>query len=245
MGAPFFLVTNKLRSATVLSEDTITDFDFENALDGKTSTQAGFAAGASRVVVLDFGTAQTVSHIAYAAHNLTGATILIESSTDNSSYTTRLSTTAIAGVNTHEFTSFNERYFRLTLSGLAGNTYVSDFFAGEAIELPHGMPFGFIPPELADEDEIDVNMTGNGSTVGITVNSRPKRISVNMRDYLATWFDTNWLTLINGLKLYPGYFLWGESKRAMFCTIDKKAPKPSYTNHLYMSAKLDLEGFVE
>lgn len=246
MPAPYFLITNKLRAATILSEATVANFGFANALDGRTSTQAGFASGAGRDVVFDFGSAQTISHVGHAAHSLAGSTMALHSSTNNSTWTLRLSWIAQAGVYTYELgTSFSARYLRLTVTPAAGTVYVSDFFAGQAIELPYGMPFGFVPPEFGDDDQVETNMTGNGAIVGTTVTRRPKKTSVDMRDYPSSWFDTNWLTITEGLKQYPGYFLWGTGKRPMFCSLDRKAPRASFSNHIHMSAKLELEGFVE
>jgi hypothetical protein len=246
MAAPYFLVTNKLRSAAILAEATAASFPFANALDGRTSTQAGFSSGAARNVDFDFGSAQTITHIGYAAHSLTGSTVAIYSSTNGSSWTLRLSSIALAGVQTYEFgTSFSARYFRLSVTPASGTVYVSDFFAGQAIELPYGIPHGFVPPEQGDQDAIETNMTGNGALVGITVTRKPKRTRVSLNDYPASWFDSNWSALIETMKLYPAYFLWATGKRAFYCTLARTAPSPAYNSNIRQSATLELEGFVE
>lgn len=246
MPAPYFLVTNKLRSATIVAEATAAGFAFANALDGRTSTQAGFTSGAARNVDFDFGSSQTISHIGYAAHSLTGSNVDIYSSTNGSSWTLRLSSIAQSGVQTYEFgTSFSARYFRLSVRPASGTVYVSDFFAGQAIELPYGIPHGFVPPEHGDQDVIDTNMTGNGALVGITVTRKPKKTRVSLNDYPSSWIDANWSTLIEIMKLYPVYFLWATGKRSFFCTLARTAPSPAYNSNIRQSATLELEGFVE
>lgn len=246
MAAPLFLYNNLLRAATIVSEATITNFGFAKALDGGTSTQAGFASGANRDVILDFGSAQTFDHLAVAAHSLSGTTLTIAGSSDNVSYTDIDAVTFSNNyVQIHEIDQGNVRYVRLRFSGMPTSVYVSDIFLGEALELPYGMPQGFVPPEFGDQDTVETNMTGNGALVGITVTRKPKRSKVQMQDYESSWFASNWSALIASLKLYPAYFLWAAGQRAFFCTLQKQAPQPQYSTNTRQSCTLDLEGFVE
>lgn len=246
MPAPLFCYNNLLRQATIVSEATISNFGFAKALDGGTSTQAGFAPGASRDVIVDFTSAKSFDHVCVAGHNLNGVTLTLAGSADNVSYT---DIDALTYDNNHvqvsEIDAGSARYLRLRFSGMGGNAYVSDIFVGEALELPYGIPHGFVPPEQGDQDAIDTNMTGNGAIVGITVSRKPKSTRVSLQDYHASWFEAHWYDLIETMKLYPVYFLWGDGKRAFYCTLQRKPPQPSYNSNIRQSATLDLEGFVE
>lgn len=246
MPAPYFLHSNILRAATVVSEATIANFGFANCIDGRTSTQMGLASGATRDVVIDFGSAKAMTHCAFAHHNLSGATLTMAGSADNSSYTTIATITPSNNyVQVHEFSSASYRYLRLRFSGHSTAIYISDLFVGIALELPYGMPFGFVPPELSDQDAIDANMTGNGALAGISVTTKPKKCKVSLQDYESSWFDSYWSAFASNAKLYPFYFLWAPSKRAMFCTVDGKIGDVAYSNHTRLSHTLNLEGFVE
>lgn len=246
MAAPLFCYNNLLRSATIVSEATITNFGFAKALDGGTSTQAGFAAGAARDVIVDFGSARSFDHVCAAGHNLSGVTLTIAGSSDNVSYTDIDAVTFSSNVvQVHEIDPGNVRYVRLRFSGMAGSVYVADLFLGTALELPYGIPHGFTPPEQGDQDVIDTNMAGNGALVGITITRKPKRTRLPLQDYPGSWFEANWSGLIESMKLYPAYFLWAAGKRAFYCTLARTAPSPAYNSNIRQSATLELEGFVE
>lgn len=246
MPAPYFLHNNILRAATVVSEATISNFGFANCIDGRTSSQMGIASGATRDVILDFGSARAFTHCAFASHNLSGSTLTLAGSSDNSTYTT-VSTISPSSnvVQCHEFTSASYRYLRLRFTGMSGSVYISDLFVGTALELPYGMPVGFVPPEMSDQDAIDTNMTGNGAVAGISVTRKPKKIKVQLQDYESSWFDSSWPSFSANSKLYPFYFLWAPGKRAAFCVPDGKIGDVAHTYHTRMTITLSLEGFVE
>ena len=151
MPAPYFLHNNILRGATVISEATISNFGFANCIDGRTSSQMGVASGATRDIVLDFGSAKAFTHCAFASHNLSGATLTLAGSSNNSTYNTVAIIAPTSNVvQVHEFSSASYRYLRLRFTGMSGNVYISDLFVGVSLDLPYGMPVGFVPPELAD-----------------------------------------------------------------------------------------------
>lgn len=249
MALPYFLITNQLRDATVISDETITDHPIENALDGRTSTQAGFEAGATRTVIFDFGTTVNLTHFGYVGTNLgtVGGSISFAHSSDNVTYTNSTTTNFFATVYTAELGAvLTNRYLRVRISNHYADVYISDLFVGEAIELPYDVPVGFVRPEWADEDTIETNMTGGGAIVGVTVTRRPKKTSLDMRSYPSEFFSSYWDVMIRGLKEYPGYFKWRDGvANAMYCSLVGKAPRPSYTSHMHLSVKLDLEGIVD
>lgn len=246
MPAPYFCYNNLLRGVTVVSEATLANFTLVKGTDGRTSSQVGMASGATRDIIVDFASAQTFTHFALANHNLSGTTVTLAGSSDNSTYTT-VATISVANnyVQTHEFASATYRYLRLRFADHTANIYASDIFVGTALALPYGLPFGFVPPEQSDQDAIDVNMTGNGAIAGISVTRKPRQCKVQMQDYDSSWFESNWAAFVASLKLYPAYFLWAPAKRAMYFVIDGKVGDLPYTNHTRQSITLSIEGFVE
>ena len=246
MAAPLFCYDNILRTATVLSEDTITNFGFSNALDGGTSTQVGMAIGSNRDIVVDLGSTKAFDYFCVAGHNLNGTTITIAGSSDNVSYSDIDSVVFSNNyVSVNNISSGNVRYVRFRFSGMAGSIYIADIFLGTALSLPYGLPHGFVPPEQGDQDIIETNMTGGGALVGISVTRKPKKTSINLQEYSSSWFETYWFDLIETMKVYPIYFLWKEGKRALFCTLERTPAQPAFTSNILQSTKLDLQGFVE
>jgi len=241
-----FYYDNLLRSATVLSEDTATDFEVERGLDGRTSTQVGMETGANRDLVFDFGSAKSFSHVCVANHNLNGATLTVAGSSDNATYTT-VGTIAYDNdyVRVDAVTSSSYRYLRLRFSGHASTIYIADIFVGQPLSLLYGIPHGFTPPEQADQDEIQAHMTGGGSLVGISIKQKPKRIRLALNDYPASWFKSNWLAFTESMKIYPGYFLWKDGERAMFFTFDRLIGIPAFRGNIRQSINLNMIGFVE
>lgn len=237
---------NILRTATIDSEATAAGYPFSNALTGRTSEQVGFASGASRAVDFDNGSAVAVSALCVAHHNLgtVGATLTLAGSTDDVSYTT-LVTQAFTDDNVTflTFTEASYRYLRLTVSGHSGTAYIGDVFAGPVLELPYGPDVGWTQPVQSDEDDITANVTGSGAIVGISFVPRPKKSQIQFRDFEKSWFDSNWLTLVAGLKQYPAYYLWKAGERPMFFLLSRIDP-PKFTTHNRQAATLDIIGLV-
>ncbi len=241
-----FFYNNLLRSATVVSEDTISNFGFSNALSGRTSDQVGMSSGANRDIVVDFGSALTFNHVCVASHNLNGTTLTVAGSADNVSYT---DIDSIAYDNNYvrcdEIDEATYRYVRFRFSGHAADIYIADLFLGTPLDLLYGVPAGFTPPEQADDDELDAHMTGSGALVGITVHTKPKEVRLTLADYPASWFETYWLDFAASMKLYPAYFLWATGKRAMYFTLDRRIGKPEFSTNTRQTLSLTMNGFVE
>lgn len=243
---PHFLYDNVLRSATVVSEDTLTNFEFANCVNGNTSSQMGLATGADRDVVLDLGVSKTFDYVCVAAHNLSGTTLTLAGSADDVGYTDI--DTVVYGNNyvlVDQITQASYRFLRLRFSGHAGDIYISDLFIGAALEWPHPMPFGFSPPEDADEDLINSNRSGGGALLGQSVEVKPIKIKVPLVDVLESWFDAYWNDFKDSIKRSPGYFVWRDGARALYFTPFRRIGSTSYTAANRKSITLTVEGFIE
>ncbi len=246
MPATFFY-DNLLRGATVVSEDTITNFELAEGLDGRTSTQVGMSSGATRDIIVDFGSAKTFEYVCVANHNLNGTTLDVAGSSDDVTYTPISSIVYDNNyVRADQITESTYRYVRLRFSGHAADIYIADIFVGQAdLELLYGVPYGFTPPEQADQDRIKANITGGGALVGLEVEKKPKPVNLSLNDYPASWYESNWQAFTDSLKQYPAYFLWATGKRAMYFTIKGKIGSPVHRSNLRQSITLKMIGFVE
>ena len=243
----YFAYDNLLRSATVLSEQTITDFEISKGLDGRGYSRAGFLNGANRVTVFDFASTKSFNVLLIAGHNFgsVGASITLEGSADNSSWTT-IGTEAITAdyVLDWGFASQSYRYVRMTVLNHSASAYVADIFIGEKLTLPYGMPKGFISPDQYDTDKISTNVTGNGALAGVDVVTAPKRCKIPMNDFLRSWFDENWGDFVSSVKQFPAYFSWADGERIIYFVFYKKVGSPKFTTNNRQSVTIDVEGIV-
>jgi len=245
--AAVFAYDNLLRGAGILSEETLVNFGAAKGVDGRASSQVGFASGADRSVVYDFSTVKSFDTFCLANHNFgtASASVKLEGSVDNVSYSA-IDTVAIANNNVklHAFPSSLFRYVRLTIQGHGGAAYASDIYIGPSLSLPYGMPKGFVSPEEYDQDVISSNITGNGSLVGVDVEENPKRCKVPINDVERSWFDSYWLSFVSAVKQFPAYFLWAEGERPIYFYFYRKVPAPKFTTNNRKSVTLDIEGVV-
>lgn len=243
----YFAFDNFLRGAAVLSEATITDFEMVKGLDGRGYSRAGFLNGANRVVIFDFGETKTFNVLFLANHNFgsAGASITLDGSSDNSSWT-GLGTKAFTDDNVTEWSMSDRayRYVRMTVLNHTISAYAADIFIGDKLELPYGMPKGFISPDQYDADKVSTNVTGNGSLVGVDVKAMPKRCKIPMMNFERSWFDANWASFVASVKQYPAYFLWGTGERPLYFTFYKKVGSPKFTTTTRQSVTIDVEGIV-
>lgn len=248
MPAPLICYDNILRASTVtvVSEDTETGNEFANCIDGGTWSKMGLLSGATRDVVIGLGGSTSFNYFCAANHNLSGSTLVIAGSNDNSSYTD-IQTINFTNntVQAIEITQSSYSYVRFRFSGMAGTVYIADMWLGVALEIPEGVPVGFVPPEQYDDDEIRTNITGAGALAAIDVKTNPKKCQFDLKDIESSWFSANWVSLLEGMKQYPAYFLWADGQRTMYFVFDRKPRPPKFTTNARQSSALYMKGFVE
>jgi len=241
MGAKFG-VENFLRAATITTDQSISGFGAANALDGRTSTHAGYAAG-TRTVSFSFASGG-VGYIAVGKNNFgdSGATVSVYSGgvlrgshtfTKNQVYMWTFAQTAATTCS-------------FVISG-SSDSFVCDLACGSVIETPKLMQVGFEPPRFSDDDEILANYTMGSELNGISVRAKPKKTSIELRDFHYSWFDDNWDLFMRKSKNYPFYFLFSPVDRphdAFYCWHSKSLGSVKYSKRTYQSVTLNVEGFT-
>lgn len=250
---PLWGLHNVLRAATIDSDDALGSFPAAQMVDGRTATQAGFAA-ATGVVVFDLGSAMDVDFVGLAKHTLAtqSATLVVEySATGTSGPWTSFLSEAPANDGPHlwEVSSVSAQYWRVSITGHAGNVYVGDVTLGEVLALPAGMPVSFTSPRYAKPGKMRVNRSRNADLVGLSFEPGPKSIEITMQFVDTSWFDNNWQTILDGLTTGPGYFVWNSDTRAtevMFCWASEgDLPDVPYdTAGIYQSVTVKVEGIT-
>lgn len=248
MPTPVICHDNYLASSatSVVSEDTEAGKGFASCVNGNTVTKMSLLPGSTRDVIVDLGQSKTFRYFCVAVHSLSGTTVNISGSEDDSAYTDIVAISFLSNdVRVEEIPESTYRYVRFRFTGMPSTAYVADMYLGDGLELENGIPVGFVPPEQADKDKIKANFTGRGGLVGLDVERNPKKIRLPLNDYLDTWFLQNWKAMVDNLKSYPGYLLWKDGARALFFVLDGEPGDPKYTYHNRQSVTLNLQGFVE
>lgn len=248
MAAGAIYYNNVLRSATLVSEDTISGFPAANALDGRTATQAGFLDGAARMLKFDAGANVSVNCLAIARHNMgtTSANIQLETSTDDITYSIKFNHEYTSNdVTCVKFTETSARYFKIYVLSSSADNYIADIFLGTGLALERSQRHGFIKPEFADGDQVLANTTRGKNLAGLNVYTGLKRCKFDLFYYTAS-FMNSWAALVAVMKQYPIYIEWDDTETPFYCWPTKKIPEPEYSKNIqnYYSVVLDMEGIT-
>lgn len=254
-------INNYLKTATFVSQETISGFAMDKAIDGRTNTQAGFDSGANRVVVIDFGSLKAISAIGIARHNAgsVGATLTFAHSAtvggtytdfhviepvDNSIVWDTFNVNPDLSYITDEITA---RYIRLTVSGHSADLYIADLYVGEKLDLPDNTDDGLVGYEWCDNDEIITNLTYTNELVGITTLAKLPTAVLKMNNVLPSWMRTYYAGVIVALKTAPIYWRWKEyGVSAFYCWPQKNTGQPRYVEKgKYVSFEIKVEGIRE
>lgn len=269
MGRPMILHDNFLTATGVIRSDSgdhEANFGSENMVDGRTNTQCGFKNGSFGEVTFDLGSSKTINCIGVARHNLKSSKGLLKvfSSTVGTSgpWTARqrpggyeVFGNSNAGDDStvfNELTEFTAQYIKIEFDWLAGAdansiTYVGLLSLGYWLEIPIGMPVGFIQPRWGDRDEFIVNRSIGNEFVGMAVTEKPRQATIEFRNIDVSWFDTYWDDFVTDMKKAPFFFLWNIDDRpeeAMLCWPMKRIEPPKYTKKTRCSVSLKVEGLI-
>lgn len=241
---------NYLRSAAVVSEATISGFPFANCVDGRTSTTAGFASGATRTAIINLGTSKSISAVGFARSNLfaRGATLTFAGSADNVSYTDFATITPAADVVTLQSLGapVSYQYVRVSVSGHSGDVYISDIYVGDYLVLPSNVDQSFSPPEYCDNDEVISNLTYTNELAGLIVQRKLKTAQIKLDSVEPSWMEIHWLDFAASVKRYPIYWVWKTGKRAFYCWPEKNIGSPKYAQSgKYFAISFKVEGITE
>ena len=119
MQTPIILYDNRLTDGTPAATDTAAGYDILNILDLRTYTQWKAASSGTKYITIDCGSAKSADCLAVIGHNLytAGATVSVESSSDNATWTQRLAgfTPTSDKAFMKLFVSASARYWRIKI----------------------------------------------------------------------------------------------------------------------------------
>lgn len=247
------LGNNYLKGATVLSSNAQSSYPAANMVDGRTNRQAAFSVNESpRVVVFDMLSSFAVDAVGIAKHNLgsVGASLLVEVSADNSTYTTLIdeAITSDSVLYFEAAAAITGRYVRISVSGHDETAYISDITVGKYIDTTTGQPVGYIPPSRSWNDQIMSNITRGNELAGITIIPKPLEFKINIQK-INSESGSIFPDINSVIRSGPFYFLWANSEEdnisasAVFCWA-KSSFKVRYDSYTTLGAVIDCMGFT-
>ncbi len=240
------LCDNLMIGATIYSEDTLTNFGFENAINASTALQVGFQSGANRDIIIDFGISTTFDCIAIAKHNLwsSSSTIKVYSASDVAGPFNLEHTLVLSSDNVHmqDMTQFSSSVVKLEIQFPASNCYAGNISIGKSVQISDGQYIGFKQPNFSNKFEIDANVTRGGEISGIIRKSTPIKTKIEGRHLTKAWMDSNWENLRDCISKYPFYFRWDDNEASIYCWAKKIDHSWSKINKLRF--QIDTEGFI-
>lgn len=178
---PTILWNNIFASGTLTASSEATGYPKENAVSEATYN-AWKPNSLPAQLTVDYGTAVAVDSAAIVAHNCgtSGNTILVQSSTDNTTWTTRA--TIVPTDNTTILALFNSvsaRYWRFNISGGTA-PFIGVAMAGARFNFPAGVIAPYTPVWLSQKYELLTATTIGGQFLGNRVLRQGGQTTINL-----------------------------------------------------------------
>jgi hypothetical protein len=189
------------------------------------STASGFSANAPKnnltyeywkptsltaTWAIDAGSARTVNYCGIAAHDCgsSGNTITVQSSTNNSTWTTRDS---FAPTDNSPimflFEDVSARYWRISIAGGTAPT-IGVIQFGKTLDMERPCFAGLEPINFSRTTVIRPNRSENGQWIGRSIIRGGSSMSVSYRHLSYAWYKANFDPFVEDARKYPFFFAW-------------------------------------
>lgn len=132
---------------------------------------------------------------------------------------------------------------RLSIAGTAAPT-IAFFAQGAATVMPCGIPPGFEPASLNQEDEFTNEFTEGGQVLSAQLIRSRAVQSVSMDGVTPSWVSTNWGTIRGLMNTNGMFFAFNPKDNAdeLIYGMRNGKPKAAYSASQYMSLSFAIEG---
>ena len=159
---------------------------------------------------LDAGSSVSSNYIGIAAHTLgtSGATVTIQRSPDNTTWTTIDSITPTDNSPImFLFANVTARYYRLSITGSLTPS-IGVVYVGTVLEMLRPCYAGLTPISLSRDTVIRPNRSEGGQWLGRSVIRSGSSMSVNYTNLDNAWVRSTFRDFINNAVTYPFFFVW-------------------------------------
>jgi hypothetical protein len=202
-------MNNITRTGTATASTTATGFSANAPKNGltyeywrPTSMPATWA--------IDAGVSVSVNYCGIAAHELgsKSATVTVQYSTDNSSWTTLDSSSPTDDSPLmFLFAPVSARYWRISISGAVAPSIGVVYF-GTTLDMQRPCYAGLSPINFSRETVLRTNRSEGGQFLGRSVIRQGSSMSVGFRHLDYSWYKTNFDPFVKDALSYPFFFAW-------------------------------------
>lgn len=196
---------------------------------------------------IDFGGNKTISYVAmYIKDKGTSATVEPEYWNGSAwiSFGSSVSITKAGPYSWMRLTGVTASKVRLSVTGTTSPQFAF-IGAGAALKFECGIPPGFAPASLNQDDEFTNTFSEGGQILGSQKLRSSAKQSVSMDAISPSWVTTNWPT-VRGLMNRNGMFFAFNPKDAadelIYGMRGKDSPSASYSSTQYMALSFTIEG---
>lgn len=158
---------------------------------------------------IDLTTAQTVDYVGLVG-DMNGATVAVQYSTDNSTWTTIDTKTPTDRINIFLFAPVSARYWRLSFSNFIPNLAVAYF--GASLAMQRTIYQGHTPLTLSRDTELSNNMSEGGQYLGRSIIRKGASTSFGWQHLKAAWYRANFDPFVKAARTAPFFIAWRPSQ---------------------------------
>ena len=239
---PFVAWDNLGASATLGGTSVLTGGDRANAVTGSTYDKwRPDVTTTSASLSFDFGVATSITFAAIAAHNVSnfGATVSLQRSPDNATWTTALANTPADNkviAFRRSASDASARYWRFAFTGLTSgdDLSVGVAFLGSDLVIPRRFYQGFAPVLTPTEVQLQSNVSVGAHLLGSSVISRGSTIAADISNIVPAFIrSAEWLAFQSAFGEGNGFFFgWRPLKYSddiYYCARDGAVIRPENT----------------
>lgn len=249
---PFLLYDNRLEDGTPTATDTETGYDVLNLIDWREYTFWQADTFGTKYITIDCGAPVSADTLAVSGNNFytASATISLESSADNATWTERLVgfTVTSDDVFAKTFTSASARYWRLKIITAAVAARMAILCIGIRLDMERYPQMMFDPDQQSPI--VDSERSKVGYLLGNVINYHERQISASFKNLTPAWISSTfypaWVDHLSLLK--PFFFAWDITNHAteVYLVALKSGSKLSMPNTTYFrSVDLNMIGSRE
>ncbi len=202
---------------------------------------------------IDAASAQSVSYCGIAAHDLgsKGCTVLVQSSPDGTTWTTRCTITptddsAILAL----FATVSARYWRISISGSGGNPTIAVIQFGAVTEFPQKAVYApSVSFERTRVASYSTNMSQGGQWLGRSVERASLAPAMTVNNLSETWIAAEWDAFAIYAETSPFFIADRPEDYPKSCCYawtggDLRAERVTPNADIALSVSLELTGFL-
>lgn len=201
---------------------------YENLTYGKTPTASSSAVGFPAIAAtypttfeywmptavpatwtVDLGTSLPIDCVGLVG-DFNGGVVSVQSSPDNSTWTTQVSATITKRITMFMFAQISARYWRLSISGQIPSVAV--VYVGKALAMQRKIYQGHTPLTLSRETELSNNISDGGQYLGRSIIRKGAQTSATWSHLTADWYRSNFDPFVKSARTAPFFISWRPSQ---------------------------------